>query len=37
MSAVKSRKGRDPFDTSSMVAEGAERQALAALVELLDR
>lgn len=37
MSVLKSRKGRDPFDTSSMVAEGAERQALAALVELLDR
>ena len=37
MSVVKSRKVRDPFDTSSMVAEGAERQALAALVELLDR
>ncbi len=37
MSVVKSRKVRDPFDTSSMVAEGAERQALAALVELFDR
>jgi len=37
MPTAKSNRHRDPFDVSHLVAEGAERQVLAGVLDILDR